>query len=56
MSQENGDQNGETRGGSSNPFAELATPVPQNDAFGDRDQILAYFQELTHLDDIEQCQ
>jgi hypothetical protein len=42
-----------------NPFAALSS-LPSNTTsggmIGERDQTLAYFQELTHLDDIEQCQ
>ena len=53
MSQEESGDTKET-GPRDNPFAQLAAPSAAE--IGDHDQILAYFQELTHLDDIEQCQ
>ena len=67
MSQENTNKSGDTDGGgggggggptSTNPFAAL-TSMPTTTTsglFGDRDQMLAYFQELTSIEDIDQCQ
>ena len=63
MSQENksGDTDGGGGGGdptSTNPFAAL-TSMPKTTTsglFGDRDEMLAYFQELTSIEDIDQCQ